>query len=109
MEKELFLKSIEALQKQIQLDISISEKLGEAFPNCHSDNLLPDNHFLYNALLEVLQVAMNDTQEPSWIEYYCYELDFGNENYRLKVYDKNNKEIPMTTPSDLWEFLKNGM
>jgi len=112
MEKELFIRSIDALQKQIQYDISVSEKLGEVFTNSYSANLLPDNHFLHNALLEVLQVAMNDTelcpQGQSWIEYYCFELDFGQENYRLKVYDKNKNEIPMSTPAELWEFLKNG-
>ena len=112
MEKELFIRSIEALQKQIQHDISVSEQLGRAFPNSHSANLLPDNHYLHNALLEVLQVAMNDTGNcemgQSWIEYYCFELDFGQENYRLKVYDKNKNEIPMATAGELWEFLKNG-
>ena len=44
----------------------------------------------------------------SWIEYFCWDLNFGEENYRLKVYDKNQKEIPMSTPDELWEFLQNG-
>lgn len=112
MDKQLFIKSIKAIQEQIKYDISVSENLGKAFPESFTANLLPKNHYLQNALLEVLQVAMNDTelcpQGQSWIEYYCFELDFGQENYRLKVYDKNKNEIPMSTPAELWEFLKNG-
>jgi len=112
MEKELFIRSVEALQKQIQYDISVSKLLGAAFPESHSANLLPKNHWLQNALLEVLQVAMNDTENcpmgQRWLMYYCWELDFGQENYRLKVTDKDGKNIPMSTPAELWEFLKNG-
>ena len=111
MEKRLFIKSIEALQKQIEYDVQVSEHLGKAFPNSHTANLLPENHFLHNALLEVLQDAMNDNElceyGQSWIEYYCYELDFGKENYRLKV-TNNGKEVPMSNAGELYDFLVNG-
>ena len=30
---------------------------------------------------------------------YCYELDFGRENWRLKAYDENKKEIPLSNPT----------
>lgn len=110
MKKKLFVKTILAIKLQIQNDILISKKLGEAFPNSFSANLLPDNHWLQNALLEVLQIAMEDefdtVYKQSWIEYFCWELNFGEENYRLKAYDKNQKEIPLSTPGHLWEFLE---
>lgn len=105
MEKELFVKSIVAIQKQLQHDILVAEKLGEAFPNAFNANLLPDNHWLQNALIENLATAMKD--KDSWIEHFCWELNFGAENYRLKVYDKDKKEISLSTPEELWEFLKN--
>lgn len=106
MTKELFIKAINALEEQTKYDISISEKLGEVFPNAHAANLLPDNHILHNMLLELLQEAMNDNVKGiSWIEHYMYELDFGKENYRLKVYDKNKKELPMSTAGELYDFL----
>lgn len=108
MERELFIKSIEAIQEQMKYDISVSEHLGKAFPESFTANLLPKNHFLQNALLEILQVAMNDTENcemgQSWIEYFCWELDFGQENWRLKVTDKG-KNIPMSTAGELWDFL----
>ena len=112
MTKELFTKSILAIQCQNQHDIVVAEKLGEVFPNAFKANLLPDNHWLQNSLIENLQIAMNDEFDTkynqSWIEYFCWDLNFGDENYRLKVYDKNQKEIPMSTPDELWEFLQNG-
>ena len=45
---------------------------------------------------------MKDDIVVSWIEYYCFELDFGKENYRLKVYDKDKNEIPLATAEDLY-------
>lgn len=111
MDKEQFIKSILAIRSQVQHDILVSEKLGEAFPNSFKENLLPDNHWLQNALIKNLQIAMNDEfdieNSHSWIEFFCWELNFGEENYRLKAYDKNKKEIPLSTPGELWEFLKN--
>ena len=108
MNKELFIKSIEAIQEQTKYDISVSENLGKAFPESFQANLLPKNHYLQNALLEVLQVSMNDTTNcehgQSWIEYYCWELNFGQENWRLKVTD-NGKNIPMSNAGELWDFL----
>ena len=54
---------------------------------------------------------MNDLQlcehGQSWIEYFLWELNFGEENYRLKVYDENKKEIPMSTAAELYDFLNN--
>ena len=108
MDKQLFIKSIKAIQKQIEYDISVSEHLGKAFPESFTANLLPKNHYLQNALLEVLQVEMNDTELCSmgqtWIEYFCWELNFGQENWRLKVTD-NGKNIPMSNAGELWDFL----
>jgi hypothetical protein len=110
MNKELFIESIEAIKKQLQLDIEVSKNLGKAFPCALEANLLPQNHFLQNALLHVLQVEMNDLQlcehGQSWIEYFLWELNFGEENYRLKVTD-NGKNIPMTSASELYDYLIN--
>lgn len=106
MQKELFIKSIEAIQRQSEYDIAVAENLGKAFPESHTANLLPKNHFLQNALLEILQVQMNDNNANSWIEYFLWDLDFGRENYRLKV-TQDDKEIPLSTPGELYDFLVN--
>jgi hypothetical protein len=104
MNKELFIASIEALHKQVEHDIKVSKLLGEAFPNAFEANLMPDNHYLSNAIIRILQEEMNDIGKDSWIEYFLWELDFGRENYRLKV-TQNGKEIPMSTAGELYDFL----
>ena len=110
MKKELFIEAIEAIQKQVQFDIEVSKHLGKAFPDAFEANLLPKNHFLQNALIHVLQVEMNDLQlcehGQSWIEYFLWELNFGEENYRKKV-TKNGQEVPMSNAAELYDFLNN--
>lgn len=110
MDKQLFIEAIEAIQKQLQLDSEVSKHLGKAFPYAFEANLLPRNHFLLNALIHVLQVEMNDLQlceyVQSWIEYFLWELNFGEENYRKKV-TQNGKEIKMSNAAELYDFLNN--
>lgn len=106
MTKELFIKSIEALKNQYKHDKKCAMALIEVFPESSSENLLYDNHFVNNALLEILKVQMEDNHKDSWIEYYCFELNFGKKNDILKIYDKEKKEIPLKTAEDLWNLLQ---
>jgi hypothetical protein len=48
---------------------------------------------------------MNDLTD-SWIKYFLWELDFGKENYRLKV-TQDGKEIKMSSAGELYELLIN--
>lgn len=100
MEKKLFIESIEAIEKQNNYDISVSENLAKAFPDCFQASLLPRNHFLQNALIKFLQESMNDVNKSSCIEHFCGELDFGKKNHRLKV-TIGKKNIPMSNAGEL--------
>lgn len=107
MKKETFIAAIEAIEKQLRYDIEVGKKLGEAFP--HANNLMPDNHFLQDALFQVLQEEMCDDfvceHSMSWIEWYCFETDFGKENWRLKAYEKDGTIIPMNNAGELYDYL----
>lgn len=46
---------------------------------------------------------MND-KETEWISYYCWEKNFGR-NSKLKVTDKDGKEISLVSSEDLWNIL----
>lgn len=105
MERELFIDAINAIEQQIRYDIEVSKKLGEAFPNAHTANLLPDNHFICNALIKVLQEEMNDNQR--FIEWFCFETDFGKKSYRLQAFDEFKKLIKINNAGDLYDFLNN--
>lgn len=103
MTKDLFVKSIKALETQNNYDICVSENLCNAFPNAFKANLIPDNSIVQDALIAVLEHVMEDSEQ--WIQYYCWELDFGKENWRLKVNDENGNNIPLSSPEELYDFL----
>ena len=103
MDKKLFVETIDAVEKQAKLDVAVENHLGKAFPDAFTANLMPRNEILQNALIKILKIEMNDL-EDSWIEYFCWELDFGKNNHRLKVIS-NEKEIPLTNASELYDFL----
>lgn len=105
MEKQLFIKTIEALRKQYEIDAHFAQTLSSLFPDSYSANLFYNNAAVDNILVEILQKTFNDDHSHSWIEYFCFELDFGKKNDTLKARDKNKKEIPLTTPEDLYNLL----
>ena len=111
MKRETFIEAIEAIEKQIRNDIKFSEYLGKAFPDAHTGNLIPDNYYITNILIKILQEEMDDTElcefGYSWIEWFCFETDFGNESYRLKAYNKDKTVIPMNNPAELYDYLNN--
>ena len=103
MDKQLFVETIDAVEKQVKLDVAVSNHLGKAFPDAFTATLMPRNEILQNALIKILKIEMNDL-EDSWIEYFCWELDFGKNNHRLTV-TSNKKEIPLSNASELYDFL----
>ena len=110
MKRKLFVESIAAIKKQIELDISVSKSLQKAFPDSHHANLLPRNHLLQNQLIKVLQEEMNDLElcefGQSWIEYFCFELDFGKK-YKKGMITDNGVDIDFSTASHVHEYLNN--
>ena len=58
-----------------------------------------------DALLELLTEVMNDT-ETRWIEYYCYDIDFGRDWKPGTVTDETG-DIPLSSTDDLWRLLTN--
>lgn len=104
MERELFVKTINAIQKQSYIDIEISKALSKAFPNAYQANLIPNNRILFNALIKVLEVEMNDNE--GWIDHYIYGLDFGRDNDKFQIKDKNDKIIPLSSANELYDLLK---
>lgn len=103
MDKALFISSIQAIEEQSKKDVQFAENMEKCFPNAYSPNLLYDNNVIINQLIKILVQQMNDTE--NWIEHFIYELKFGKENDRLKVYI-HEKEIPLSTAEDLYNLLK---
>jgi len=108
MKRETFIKAIEAIDSQYRYDIEMTEKLGEAFPDAFSANLMYDNGILFDALIKVLKEETNDNacEEESWIEWFCYETAFGRKGDQLPAFDEKGNRIKMDNAGDLYDFLK---
>ena len=100
MTKELFIETINIIKKQYDIDYDRAENLGKVFTNAFTVNLIPDN-ILDIQLIKILKAETDDTD---WIEYFIYELDFG-EKYEDGSITENGKNIKLKTPEDLWELL----
>ena len=106
MTRETFIECIEAIQKQYEHDVLFAKNLSICFPESFYPNLLPNNHFLQNALLSVLQIEMNDNiLHHSWIEHFMYELDFGKKNKELQAKRSDGSEIDLSDAGKLYDFL----
>ena len=81
---------------------SAKSEIGFVFEDIICD---PDSR---DILLDIIIEAMDD-KESDWIEYYIYELDWGNRNTgenALKVYEEDGEtEIPLSTLDDLYAIL----
>ena len=109
MKRETFIKAIDAIEKQDKYDTEVGENLGKAFPSAFEANLLPDNHFVSNALFDVLQEEMGDNEPDeygqSWIKWFCFDKEFGTRN-DIKAYHKDGTEIKLNNAGDLYDFLE---
>ena len=100
--KELFIETINEIEKQYKHDSKCSEAFRVILPNDYISNYA--NHWLQNQLVKILQIAMNDNHKHSWIEYYMWEIDFGLKYSKgcVKIQDK---DFELKTASDLWDLL----
>lgn len=98
MKKENFIALIDALKKQSEHDEMCSKKLQDVF----TDYVYYNNGYIFDAVIDFLEKELND--KDNWIAHYIFELDYGAQNDRLKVYE-NGEEIPLKTPEDLWSIL----
>jgi hypothetical protein len=100
--KELFIESINEIEKQYNHD----QKCSEAFKVILPDDFITsyDNSFLLNQLLKILKISMNDNHKHSWIEYFIYELDFGR-NWKKDCVLVHGENFNLKNPNDLWDLL----
>lgn len=93
MKKKTFIKAIEALQDQQGRDNHTAELLNKVYPDAFAGNLLPDNHVLTNMIRQMLEEEFLDTYVyiagMSWIEWFCFECDYGNKQATVRHKDKD--------------------
>lgn len=100
--KELFIETIEAIEKQYRHDRECADAFKVILPNDHVSCY--DNHYLNNQLIKLLQIGMDDNHKHSWIDYYIWELDFGKK-YKKGDVKVHNEDFNLVSASDLWDLL----
>lgn len=101
MTKERFVESINAIKEYHKKINNIQTVLEE---NCEDSIFWPPS--LEDALVKVLEDSFND--ETDIIEYFIYELEFGDK-WEPGYIEDNGKDIKMQTPEELYDYLVDGL
>lgn len=100
--KEGFKVIIDNIEKQNRKDIKYCRALGEVL---HPHIEPYDNHLLVDTLLQLLKTAFNDKHKNSWIDYYCWEIDFGRGYKEGCATRKDKSNIDLSSAEGLYDFL----
>jgi hypothetical protein len=68
-----------------------------------SDVLYDITDHMFDMIVDILEICFND--KGKWIEYWVFELDFGNK-YKDGMIKNGKTTIPLKTVKDLYDLLK---
>ena len=68
-----------------------------------SDVLYDITDPMFDMIVDLLEICFNDKEK--WIEYWVFELDFGNK-YKEGMIKRDKTTIPLKTAKDLYDLLK---
>lgn len=100
--KKLFIETMGEIKKQYDHDDKCTKAFNVILPNDFVCGY--ENHWLQSQLLKILEIAMNDNHKDSWIEYYLWELNFG-EKWQEGSVTVAGKDFKLQSASDLWDLL----
>lgn len=101
--KALFVETIKCLKKQWAHDDKATQALEKIFDAGSFSGY--KTHYVTNQLIKILQVAMNDDNADSWIEYFVFDLDFGKKYTVGCANNKDGSNIDLSHAGKLWDFL----
>ena len=101
--RELFMECMDAIEKQYEHDRKCSDAFQIILPQDFITSY--DNHWLANQLVKLMQVALNDDHEHSWIEYFIWEINFGKDYTKWCAKRKDGSNIDLSSAAKLWDFL----
>lgn len=100
--KAYFVEIINKLEAQTRKDIKYADSIGDLL-RCHAEYY--DNGLLLELILTLVKTAFEDNHKHSWIEYYCYELDFGRNSERFGATREDGSSIDLSDAGKLYDFL----
>lgn len=98
--RELFKEVVEEIQKSYDYQ----EGLNRFFEKNNVDGYIyqPD---CMCAAIKLLHSIFNKEDKDEWINYFCFELNFGRKYKEGLVSDKDGKNIPLETIDNLYNLL----
>lgn len=101
--KEQFVSAINSMQEQRQVDHDCGDAFSVILPSDYVSGY--DNSRLYDAIIELLIGLTGDDPNESWIEYFIWELEFGEKYTPGSIKYLDGREIDMSTSEKLYDFL----
>lgn len=106
--KERFVKCIDALKRQSDLDRINSEHI-QAIYDSESISAIYPNDIIITALVDLLSDLLQDYSidkyTGNWLEWWLYECDYGREFKLGSANYEDGTEIDLSTPEKLFDFL----
>lgn len=56
-------------------------------------------------VISLLHYTFEEKDHDEWIEYFCYELDFGKEWREGLITENDGTDINLSTPENLYDYL----
>lgn len=101
--KELFIETMDVLKKQQEFDNECTDAFQKILPADFVSGY--DNQLLWNQLVKLMSLDLKD--ESDWINYYIYDLDWGNKYKAGMVTNPEGKNVKLKSLDDLWKMLTN--
>jgi hypothetical protein len=102
IKKDLFVQTINFIKERNDAMDNINKVFSEEF-----DDSVFYPYFKYERQMVKVLAASFDYDDDiirDWIEYYCYELDFGRK-HKIGDVTFNGVPIPLGTPEELYDML----
>lgn len=101
--KDEFVEHIKLIKKTRDLELKLCDLLTEMSADGRC------NLFLYEEyesnVISLLKHVMDIDIENDWIEYFIYDLEFGNKFKLGSVVEADGKAIDLSTPEALYDYL----
>lgn len=80
-------------------------RLNKVFQKEFEDSCIYPYNKYETEMIKLLELSMNADKCNDWIQYYIYELDFGDSWEPGYIVDENGEDIKLQTPEDLYNLL----
>jgi len=105
LSKKLFVKAIDSIKKQKEVDSEFCEAMSKIFKDAYGP-FMYDNDRLVEMVIQLMSESFGmDAGQWNDITYFIHELDYGSRWKPGMVTDENGQDIDMSTAEKLYDYL----